>query len=85
MEKEVILPEDAEIGIRIPINTITSGQIKIEIIANGKTYGGGIIPDGCTGDFYFGSLKSPKSKKGIVFKPSLNFSLFGTGISTDLG
>jgi len=80
MEKEIILPEDAEIGIRIPINTI-KGHIEIEIIADGKSYGGGKIPEGCTGDFSFGTLKCPKSKKGIIFKPSFNFSLFGSGIS----
>jgi len=77
MEKEITLPEDTEIGIRIPINTI-KGHLEIEIIADGKSYGGGQIPEGLTGDFFFGTLKCPKSKEGIIFKPTFNFNLFGS-------
>lgn len=80
--KEVRLPEDSLIGIRIPMNTFGEGMMKFEIIANGKSYGKGTIPAGITGDFYIGAIKCPKSGKGFVFKPSLNFSLFGgSGIS----
>jgi len=84
MEKEIILPEGAKISIRIPTNSFGEGVISFEIIANGKSYGKGSITGGQTGDFDIGEIKCPKSGKGFVFKPSFNFNLFGSGISTGL-
>lgn len=82
MDKEILLPEGSEIGLRIPVNTFQKGMIQVEIIANGKSYGKGSIGGGMTGDFYIGKIKCSKSGKGFFFKPSFNFSLFGgSGIS----
>lgn len=84
-EKEIILPEGAEIKLRVPVNT--ENTIIIEILADEKPYAMGTIIPRTTGTFSFGVVKCAKGKrKGIVLKPSFNFSLINTnvtGISTD--
>ncbi len=80
--KEITLPENAEIEFKMKRSTLTEAEMIIDI--NGKHFASATIPEGLTGTFSFGILKTPKCEGRFVFKPNINLSLIGNAIGLDV-
>jgi len=74
--KEIVLPQDAAIEFSID----NSKDLTMRIKVNGELYASATIMPGITGEFSFGTLKTPKHKPRFVFSPNINLSLFGTAM-----
>ena len=80
--KELELPENNQITLRVPVNS--EHFMQIEVLVNGQSYGKFSIDRFATGDFSLGSIDYTTKKKKRVLRWKFPLELTSIDIKTGI-